>query len=72
MYRVSTIVFGIMDNVCVWKKSVLGQFLNFLSQDTSKNPQNIKAIGSDLFKRAQSLVKNVELDLDAPLSEEDE
>ena len=51
---------------------VLGKFLNFLAQDMSKNPQHIKAIGSDVLHRTQSLVSDVEFDLDAPLSEEDE
>ena len=51
---------------------VLGQFLNFLAQDMSENPQHIKPISSDLLDRAQSLIKDVEFDIDAPLSEEDE
>ncbi len=51
---------------------VLGKFLNFLAQDMNNNPQNIKVIGSDLLHRTQSLVDDIELDLDAPLSEEDE
>lgn len=51
---------------------VLEEFLNFLALDMSKNPQNIKAISSDLLKRTQSLVADVEFDIDAPLSDEDE
>lgn len=51
---------------------VLEKFLNFLAQDMSNNPQNIKAINNDLFHRTQSLVGDVDLDLDAPLSDEDE
>ena len=51
---------------------VLGQFLDFLAQDMSKNPQHIKAISSDLFQRTQSLVNDVEFDIDAPLTDEDE
>ncbi len=50
----------------------LAKFLNFLDQDMEKNPQHIKAISFDLFSRTQSLVANVEFDIDAPLSEEDE
>ncbi|MEO0967230.1 MAG: type II toxin-antitoxin system PrlF family antitoxin, partial [Cyanobacteria bacterium J06639_18] len=45
---------------------------NFLAQDMSNNPQNIKAINNGLFHRTQSLVGDVDLDLDAPLSDEDE
>ena len=51
---------------------VLGQFLNFLARDMEKNPQHLKAISSDLPNRVQSLVSEVDLDLDAPLSDEDE
>ena len=51
---------------------VLGEFLNFLAQDMSKNPQNIKPITSDLFNRMKSLTDGIEVDIDAPLSEEDE
>jgi antitoxin PrlF len=51
---------------------VLGKFLDFLARDMSNNPQHIKAMGSDLLQRTQSLVKDVEFDIDAPLSDEDE
>ncbi|MBD1865690.1 MULTISPECIES: type II toxin-antitoxin system PrlF family antitoxin [Trichocoleus] len=51
---------------------VLGQFLDFLAQDIKKNPQHVQAISSELVNRIQSLVANVEFDLDAPLSDEDE
>lgn len=51
---------------------VLGMFLNFLTRDIEKNPQHLKAISSDLVSRVQSLVCEVDLDLDAPLSDEDE
>ncbi|MCG6133840.1 MAG: type II toxin-antitoxin system PrlF family antitoxin [Nostoc sp. LLA-1] len=47
-------------------------FLNFLTRDIEKNPQHLKAISSDLVSRVQSLVCEVDLDLDAPLSDEDE
>ena len=51
---------------------ILGQFLYFLARDIQKNPQHIQAISSDLVSCVQSLVSEVELDLDAPLSDEDE
>lgn len=51
---------------------ILGQFLNFLARDIEKNPQHLQAISSDLVSRVQSLVAEVDLDLDAPLSNEDE
>lgn len=51
---------------------ILGQFLNFIAQDIQNNPQQIKALNSDLVSRVQSLVSDVDLDLDAPLLDEDE
>ena len=51
---------------------VLGKFLNFLARDMEKNPQHLKAISSDLVNRVQSLVSEVDVDFDAPLSDEDE
>jgi antitoxin PrlF len=51
---------------------ILGQFLNFIARDIEKNPQHLQAISSDLVSHVQSLVTEVDLDLDAPLSDEDE
>jgi antitoxin PrlF len=51
---------------------VLGEFLNFLARDMEKNPQHLQAISSDLISRVQSLISDVNLDLDAPLLDEDE
>ena len=51
---------------------ILGKFLNFLARDMEKNPQHLQAISSDLVNRVQSLVSEVEIDLDVPLSDEDE
>ncbi|PIG93548.1 hypothetical protein CSQ79_11570 [Gloeocapsopsis sp. IPPAS B-1203] len=50
---------------------MLEQFLNFLTRDLEKHPQLLQAISSDLASRIQSLVAEVEFDLDAP-SDEDE
>lgn len=51
---------------------ILGQFLNFLARDIEKNPQHLQVISSDLVSRVQSLVAEIDLDLDASLSDEDE
>lgn len=51
---------------------VLGKFLNFLAQDIETNPQQLQAMSSDLASHVQSLVSGVDLDLDAPLLDEDE
>jgi antitoxin PrlF len=52
--------------------SILDKFLAFLEGDLEKNPQQIKAIDADLVDRIENLVESVEIDLDAPLADEDE
>jgi len=51
---------------------VLAEFLTFLADDISQNPQNVSAIDSNLLDRVRPLVSDVEIDLDSPLSDEDE
>lgn len=51
---------------------VLGQFLDFLAKDIAEHPQHVHALSTDLVKRVQSLVGNVEIDLDAPLPDADQ
>lgn len=51
---------------------VLGSFLGFLANDIKYNPQHVKAVSPELVARIQNLVADVEVDLDAPLNDEDE
>ncbi len=51
---------------------ILGKFLDFLAQDMEQNPQHIQPVTTKTLERVQSLVAEVEIDLDAPLSDEDE
>jgi antitoxin PrlF len=51
---------------------VLEQFLSFLAHDMSTHPEHLKSIDAGVRKRIKSLVKKVEVDLDAPLAAEDE
>ena len=51
---------------------ILDNFLNFLAKDMENNPIQIQAIACDLVNRAQSLVSGVDIDLDAPLLDEEE
>jgi antitoxin PrlF len=51
---------------------LLGKFLNFIARDIEQNPQHIKAINADLVERIRDLVDGVDIDLDAPLADEDE
>lgn len=50
---------------------VLGQFLDFLAKDIAEHPQHVHALSADLAERVQSLVSNVEIDLDSPLPDDD-
>jgi antitoxin PrlF len=51
---------------------ILDKFLNFLVQDLEQNPQHIQPITSKTLTRVQSLARDLDIDLDAPLSDEDE
>jgi antitoxin PrlF len=51
---------------------VLNQFLLFLEKDIQNNPTHINALNSDLVNSIHELTKNVDIDLDAPLSDKDE
>ncbi len=51
---------------------IIGQFLNFLAQDIEKNPQHLQALNSDFVNHVQSLVADIDLNLDVSLSDEDE
>ncbi len=50
----------------------LGAFLGFLAADISRHPARLQGIDADLVARIQSLTEGVEVDLDAPLSADDE
>lgn len=50
----------------------LSQFLNFLASDIACHPERLQAFDANLAHRLQSLVGDVEVDLDAPLSADDE
>lgn len=51
---------------------VMGHFLNFLAHDIATHPERLASIDASLVHRIQSLVGNSEIDLDAPLSAENE
>lgn len=51
---------------------VLGQFLQFLSNDLARQPQQIQALSAEQLQHVQQLTQAVVLDLDAPLSADDE
>jgi antitoxin PrlF len=51
---------------------VLGQFQGFLARDIAEHPERLQAIDASFVQRLQSLVGDIEVDLDAPLSADDE
>jgi antitoxin PrlF len=51
---------------------VMGKFFEFLDRDIRERPESIQPISAKLADRVRSLVEGVEVDLDAPLPEEDE
>jgi len=51
---------------------LIGQFLAFLARDIADHPDHLRAVDTDLLRRIQSLVGAVVVDLDAPLTADDE
>ena len=51
---------------------MLSQFLGFLARDIATHPERLQAVDAALAQRLQSLVGDVEVDLSAPLSADDE
>jgi len=50
----------------------LGPFLGFLARDMVEHPERLRAVDAGLAQRIQALVGGVEVELDAPLSADDE
>jgi len=51
---------------------VLGHFLGFLSSDIASHPERLQGMDASFVLRLQSLTGGIEIDLDAPLSADDE
>jgi antitoxin PrlF len=51
---------------------IVEEFLDFLARDLGENPDRIQTISPELVSHVRSLVSTVAVDLDAPLSDEDE
>ena len=51
---------------------VLGAFLGFLAGDIASHPDRLQSVDTGFLQRIQSSVGGVEVDLDAPLSADDE
>jgi len=51
---------------------VIGQFLTFLARDIASHPERLQAVDTSLVQHLQSLIGDIQIDLDAPLSADDE
>ena len=51
---------------------VLARFLTFLANDIEQFPESLQVLNEDTVKPLQPLVADVEIDLNVPLSAEDE
>lgn len=57
---------------CVDDDPALAAFLALIEQDIAGAPERLQPITSDLVQRMQTLVGNLDVDLDAPLPDEGE
>lgn len=51
---------------------VLGKFLRFLAHDMATSPERLQSVDAQLVQHLRELTQGVEVDLDAPLSADDE
>lgn len=51
---------------------VLKRFLAFVANDIAKHPERVRAIDQGLYDRIRALVGDVDVNLDEPLSPDDE
>ena len=51
---------------------LLGKFLVFLARDIEAHPEHLKGVDPGFVTRVKALVRDVDVDLDAPLSPDDE
>ena len=51
---------------------VLGQFLGFLARDIASHPEHLQSVSDSFIYRVRALVGELDFDLNAPLSAEDE
>ncbi|TDP40808.1 AbrB family transcriptional regulator [Idiomarina aquatica] len=51
---------------------VLGEFLSFIARDMQVHPERLEPLSASMRDSVNALVEGVEIDLDAPLLDEDE
>lgn len=50
---------------------VIDSFLSFLARDMQHHPERIQPLDASLFARAESLTDGMDIDLDAPLTDDE-
>jgi antitoxin PrlF len=50
----------------------LNAFLEFLGHDMQAHPENIQALSVEMKQKVDELIQDVDIDLDAPLNDEDD
>jgi antitoxin PrlF len=66
-----TVVIAKKDTSTEDRDPVIGAFLAFLTRDMAAEPPRIQPVSRKLVARGKALVKDVEVDLDAPLPDDD-
>lgn len=56
----------------VGEDPLIAQFLGFLAADMAANPERLQTLDANFVQRIRSLVSDVEINLDAALSADDE
>lgn len=51
---------------------VLGEFLSFIARDMKAHPERLEPLSASMRESVDALVEGIEIDLDAPLMDEDE
>lgn len=51
---------------------VLGEFLSFIANDMQAHPERLQSLTTNMRESVDELLLNVDIDLDAPLLDEDE
>ena len=51
---------------------MLGEFLSFVARDMQAHPERLESLSASMRESVDALVEGVEIDLDAPLLDEDE
>jgi len=50
----------------------LNAFLEFLGNDLQAHPENIQALSAEMKQKVDELIQDVDIDLDAPLNDDDD